>query len=97
MAAGTHTELRIAGYAQRGNNTHSSHRVAMGVDIFCGTEQMGGGLTAGPLRDMNDMFTLLLPKHTSYELRYYNAAGNLCKQIVTLGNEPLTVEVYLND
>ena len=97
MAAGTHTELRIAGYAKRGNNTHSSHRVAMGVDIFCGTEQMGGGLTAGPLRDMNDMFTLLLPKHTSYELRYYNAAGNLCKQIVTLANEPLTVEVYLND
>jgi hypothetical protein len=46
---------------------------------------------------MNDMFTLLLPKHTSYELRYYNAAGNLCKQSVTLGNEPLTVEVYLND
>lgn len=96
MAAGTHTELRIAGYAERGRNTHSSHRVAMGVDVFCGTEQMGGGLTAGPLRDMNDMFTLLLPKHTCYELRYYDAAGNLCKQTVTLGDEPLTVEVYLN-
>jgi hypothetical protein len=67
----------------------------MGVDIFCGTEQMGGGLTAGPLRDMNDMFTLLLPKHSTYELRYTDAAGNLCKQAVTLGGEPLTVEVYL--
>ena len=97
LTAGTHTELRIAGYAQRGKNTHSSHRVAMGVDVFFGTEQMGGGLTAGPLRDMNDMFALLLPKHASYELRYYDAAGKLCKQTVTLGDEPLTVEVYLND
>ena len=97
MAAGTHTELRIAGYAQRGKNTHSSHRVAMGVDVFFGTEQMGGGLTAGPLRDMNDMFALLLPKHATYELRYYDAAGKLCKQAVTLGDEPLTIEVYLND
>lgn len=96
MAAGTHTELRIAGYAQYGKTTHSTDRVAMGVDIFCGTEQMGGGLTAGPLRDMNDMFSLLLPKNASYELRYYNLSGELCRQTVQLGEEPLMVEIYLN-
>jgi hypothetical protein len=67
----------------------------MGVDVFMGSEQMGGGLTTGPLRDMNDYFTLLLPKNTVYELRYYDAAGNLQKQTVTLGEEPLTASIYL--
>ena len=94
MASGTHTELRIAGYAKRGATTHSSDRVAMGVDIFYGTEQMGGGLTAGPHRDMNDMFSLLLPQNATYELRYYDAAGNLHTQEVTLGEETMTVEIF---
>ena len=95
LEAGTHTYLRIAGYAQKGATTQSSDRVAMGVDVFMGSEQMGGGLTTGPLRDMNDYFTLLLPKNTDYELRYYDAGGNLQKQTVTLGEEPLTVSIYL--
>ena len=96
LESGTHTYLRIAGYAQQGATTQSSDRVAMGVDIFWGTEQMGGGLTAGPLRDMNDFFTLLLPKNTTYELRYYDAEGNLQKQSVALGDEPMTANIYLN-
>ena len=94
LEAGTHTHLRIAGYQKRGATTNSSDRVEMGVDIFQGTEQMGGGLTAGPLRDMNDYFSILLPKNSTYELRYTDAAGNSQKQIVALGDEPLTVAIY---
>ena len=96
LEAGTHTFLRIAGYARQGATAQSSDRVAMGVDIFMGSEQMGGGLTTGPLRDMNDFFTLLLPKNTTYELRYYDAEGNLQKQSVALGDEPMTANIYLN-
>lgn len=96
LEAGTHTYLRIAGYARQGATAQSSDRVAMGVDIFMGSEQMGGGLTTGPLRDMNDFFTLLLPKNTTYELRYYDAEGNLQKQSVALGDEPMTANIYLN-
>lgn len=92
----THTYLRIAGYRSRDAMSHSTDRVVMGVDVFCGTEQMGGGLTAGPLRDMNDYLTMLLPKHTTYELRYYDANGRLHTQQVCLGDEPLTVAVFLN-
>jgi hypothetical protein len=95
LEAGTHTFLRIAGYADITKQEHSGDRVAMGVDVFCGTEQMGGGLTAGPLRDMNDMFSVLLPKNADYELRYYNAAGELQRRSVHLGEEPLTVAVSL--
>ena len=95
LEAGTHTFLRIAGYADASKREHSGDRVAMGVDVFCGTEQMGGGLTAGPLRDMNDMFSVLLPKNCDYELRYYNAAGELQRQSVHLGEEPQTVAIAL--
>ncbi len=95
LKAGTHTFLRIAGYADATKREHSGDRVAMGVDIFYGTEQMGGGLTAGPLRDMNDMFSALLPKNCDYELRYYNAAGELVRRTVHLGEEPLTVAISL--
>jgi hypothetical protein len=68
----------------------------MGVDVFRGTEQMGGGLTAGEHRDMNDMFSVLVPKNTEYELRYYNANGELQTQRVLLGEEEITVEIYQN-
>lgn len=95
IEAGTHTFLRIAGYAKHGATENSGDRVAMGVDVFCGTEQMGGGLTAGPLRDMNDFFSVLLPKNGEYELRYYNSQGELQKQSVVLGEEPMTVEIFL--
>ncbi len=94
LEAGTHTFIKIAGYKERGKTEHSEDRVAMGVDIFRGTEQMGGGLTAGELRDMNDMFSVLLPKNTEYELRYYNAAGELQTQRVQLGEEEIVVEIF---
>lgn len=96
LEAGTHTFLRIAGYKEQGKTEQSGDRVAMGVDIFRGTEQMGGGLTAGELRDMNDFFSVLLPKNTEYELRYYNAAGELQTQKVELGEEPIKVDIFLN-
>ena len=95
LEAGTHTFLRIAGYKEQGKTQHSEDRVAMGVDIFRGTEQMGGGLTAGELRDMNDFFSVLLPKNTEYELRYYNEAGELQTQAVALGEEEMLVSIYL--
>ena len=96
IEAGTHTFLRIAGYKEQGKTEHSDDRVAMGVDVFRGTEQMGGGLTAGELRDMNDFFSVLLPKNTEYELRYYTAAGELRTLKVALGEEPVTVEIFQN-
>lgn len=95
IEAGTHTFIKIAGYKERGKTEHSEDRVAMGVDVFRGTEQMGGGLTANELRDMNDMFSVLVPKNTEYELRYYNAKGELQTQKVVLGEEEVTVQIFL--
>ena len=96
IEAGTHTFIKIAGYKERGKTEHSEDRVAMGVDVFRGTEQMGGGLTANELRDMNDMFSVLVPKNTEYELRYYNAEGELQTEKVVLGEEEVVVQIYQN-
>ncbi|MBR6544400.1 MAG: hypothetical protein IKT66_03190 [Alistipes sp.] len=96
IEAGTHTFIRIAGYKDAAHKEHSDDRVAMGVDVFCGTEQMGGGLTAGPLRDMNDLFSVLVEKNRVYELRYNDADGNLQRVAVELQEEPVTVEIFLN-
>ena len=94
LEAGTHTFLRIKGYKEQGKKEHSEDRAVMGVDVFRGTEQMGGGLTAGELRDMNDVFSVLLPKNTEYELRYNNAQNELQTMKVKLGEEPITVEIF---
>ena len=95
IEAGTHTFIKIAGYKDAKHKEHSDDRVAMGVDVFHGTEQMGGGLTAGPLRDMNDMFSVLVEKNRNYELRYYDSYGELQRINVELGEEPVTVEIFL--
>ncbi|MBO5800924.1 MAG: transglutaminase domain-containing protein [Alistipes sp.] len=95
IEAGTHTFIKIAGYKDAKHKEHSDDRVAMGVDIFHGTEQMGGGLTAGPLRDMNDMFSVLVEKNRNYELRYYDSNGELQRINVELGEEPVIVEIFL--
>lgn len=96
LEAGTHTTLQIAGYQKQGRTERSEDRAAIGVDIFCGSEQMGGGLTSDKLHDMNDVFSILLPKNAEYELRYNNAAGELQTKRVELGEEPLRVEIFLN-
>ena len=95
IEAGTHTFIKIRGWKDAKHREHSDDRVAMGVDIFCGSEQMGGGLTAGPLRDMNDTFSVLLEKNREYELRYYDDAGELVTWSVSLGEEPITVDIFL--
>ena len=95
IEVGTHTFIKIAGYKDAKHKEHSDDRVAMGVDVFHGTEQMGGGLTAGPLRDMNDMFSVLVEKNRNYELRYYDSNGELQRINVELGEEPIIVEIFL--
>lgn len=95
LESGSHTLLRIVGYKEQGKSQHSADRVAIGVDIFRGAEQMGGGLTADRLHDMNDNFSILLPKNAEYELRYNNAAGELQTKRVSLGEKPITVDIFL--
>ncbi len=96
VAAGTHTRVRFSLFRDRQHAEASADRIAANVDVFCGTEQVGGGCTAGPLQDMNDCLTLLLERGRTYTFRYENALGAVTEVEATVGDEPMTVVGYMS-
>ena len=92
---GTHVKVALRMFRDRRHASQSGDRVAANVDVFRDGEQMGGGRTAGPLQDMNDVLSFLLEKNSSYLFRYENARGELTELTVEVGDEPLTVDAYM--
>lgn len=82
-------------YCNAAGEGTSAGRVAANVDVFCGTEQVGGGRTAGPLQDMNDGLRFLLEKHRTYTFRYENARGGAAEVTAAVGDGPLAVSGYM--
>lgn len=94
-AAGTHTKVTFRMFRDKRHASASGDRVEANVDVFCGTEQMGGGRTAGPLQDMNDALTFLLEKNRTYTFRYANARGKATEVQAKVGDDPVTVTGYM--
>lgn len=92
---GTHVKVALRMFRDRRHALQSGDRVAANVDVFRDGEQMGGGRTAGPLQDMNDVLSFLLEKNSCYLFRYENARGELIELTVEVGDEPLTVDAYM--
>ncbi len=63
-------------------------RGAANVDVFCGADQMGGGRTDGPHRDMNETLEFLLEKNKVYTFKYADAAGQDKAVDVKVGEIP---------
>ncbi len=95
LAAGTHVQVRLAMWKDAAHTTNSGDRVAANVDVFRGSQQMGGGRTSGPHDDMNKMLTFLLEKNTEYTFLYANAAGETVRVNAPVGDEPTQVNVYM--
>lgn len=95
MKAGTHTRVRFVMWHDRNRCGQSGDRVAANVDVFRGTEQTGGGRTAGPRQDMNDVLEFLLEKGGCYTFRYENACGEQTEITALVGDEPMTVAGYM--
>ena len=74
---------------------NSEDRVAANLDIFCGKLQMGGGRTAGPTQDMNDVLTFMLEKNQTYTVKYANEAGKMKEVEVKLGEQPVELKLYM--
>jgi hypothetical protein len=90
-----HTTVTFTMYRNAAVTGLSDGRVAANVDVFCGTEQMGGGRTAGPRQDMNDALGFLLEKNRTYTFRYGNAAGEPVEVTVAVGEMPVDVVGYM--
>ena len=95
VAQGRHTTVTFVMYDSAAHEGRSDARVAANVDVFCGTEQVGGGRTAGPLQDMNDGLRFLLEKHRIYTFRYENARGGAAEVTAAVGDGPLAVSGYM--
>lgn len=94
MASGDYVGLRVMLFKDEKHTTHSDDRVKGVVDIFQGEEQVGGGSTAGPTQDMNDMLEFMVEKNKEYTLKYWFPDGRAEERVVQIGDEPMTVKLY---
>jgi hypothetical protein len=90
-----HTTVTFKMYRNPAVVGRSDGRVAANVDVFCGSEQMGGGRTAGPRQDMNDALNFMLEKNKTYTFRYANAVGEPAEVTVAVGDTPVDVMGYM--
>lgn len=95
LASGTHVPVTFTMYRNAAVEGTSAGRTPANVDVFCGTEQVGGGRTSGPQQDMNDALRFLLEKGSRCTFRYENARGELTEVTVEVGEEPLSVVGYM--
>jgi hypothetical protein len=90
-ANGEHVTLRILAFKNGQKSTRSEDRLQLNVDIFQGASQVGGGSTAGPTRDMNDVLEFLVEKNKEYTLKYWLPDGTGKELIVPVKAAPLEV------
>lgn len=92
---GTHVWVSFRMFRDARHASESGDRVAANVDVFNADGlQVGGGRTAGPTQDMNDVLKFLLEKNRSYLFRYTNGADRPVEMKVEVGDTPVTVDGY---
>lgn len=97
LADGNHTILKVRMFESKAKSTRSEDRVRVMVDAFKGeTEQIGGGSTAGPTQDMNDVLEFIVEKNSEYTLKYF-PDGQSKEAKVQVGEEPVEATLYVND
>ncbi len=92
--AETHVSVEVMMFKDDVCTFQGDDRVAVNVDVFCGADQVGGGRTAGPTQDMNDVLEFVLEKNKVYSFNYIGEAGQLKSMKLKVGNEPQTLKLY---
>lgn len=94
-ADGNHVPLRVLVFKDKKHDKQSEDRVATNMDVFQGKLQMGGGRSAGPTQDMNDVMTFMLEKNQTYTVNYVDGEGKLKSLEVKLGDQPQELKLYM--
>ena len=92
---GDHVALKVMVYKDKNHANESGDRVATNMDVFKGKDQMGGGRSAGPTQDMNDVLTFMLEKNQTYTVKFMNGKGEMQSQEVKMGNEGQSIKLYM--
>ena len=87
--------MKVMMYKDKRNTRKSDDRVAANVDIFCGKDQIGGGRTAGPRQDMNDVLEFVVEKNKKYTLYYFDKDGKWVGENVKVKEKPVEVKLHL--
>jgi hypothetical protein len=92
-ASGDHVTLRVRAFKNKEDAARSENRLQVNVDIFQGAAQIGGGSTAGPTRDMNDVLEFLVEKNKAYTLKYWLPDGTGKEKTVAVKTSPVEVRL----
>lgn len=92
---GKHVPLRVMVFKDKKHDRQSEDRVATNMDVFKGKLQMGGGRSAGPTQDMNDVLTFMLEKDQTYTVNYVDGEGKLKSVEVKLKDKPKDLKLYM--
>lgn len=95
LEGGSHVKMKVSMYKDKRNTRKSEDRVAANVDIFCGKDQIGGGRTAGPKQDMNDVLEFVVEKNKEYTLYYFDKDGKWVGENVKVKEKPVEVKLHL--
>ena len=92
---GDHVALKVMVYKDKNHDKDSGDRVATNMDVFKGKDQMGGGRSAGPTQDMNDVLTFMLEKNQTYTVKFVNGKGEMQSQEVKMGADGQSIKLYM--
>lgn len=92
---GKHVALRVMVFKDKKHDRQSEDRVATNMDVFKSKLQMGGGRSAGPTQDMNDVLTFMLEKDQTYTVNYVDGEGKLKSVEVKLKDKPKDLKLYM--
>ncbi len=92
--AETHVAIKVMMFKDDVCTFQGDDRVEVNVDVFCGADQVGGGRTAGPTQDMNDVLEFVLEKNKEYSFNYVSEAGQIKAIKLNVANEPQTLKLY---
>ena len=90
-----HVDLRLMVFKDKNHAEASGDRVATTIDVFSGEKQLFGGRSTGATQDMNDVLTFKVEKNQTYTVKFTNAKGELETTDVKVGNETMTLKLYM--
>lgn len=93
---GNHVPLKVLVFKDKKHSKQSEDRVATNMDVFKGKLQMGGGRSAGPTQDMNDVLTFMLEKNQTYTVNYVDGTGELKSVEVELKDQPKELKLFMD-
>ncbi|MBR8538276.1 transglutaminase domain-containing protein [Carboxylicivirga sediminis] len=92
--AETHVTVKVMMFKDDVCTFQGDDRMSVNVDVFCGADQVGGGRTAGPTQDMNDVLEFVLEKNKTYSFNYTGEAGQMKSIKLNISDEPQSLKLY---